>query len=51
MDSKRNEEMETEREMQEDVVIVGTGAAGLFAALNLPRDRKILIITKKDAER
>ena len=48
--SKRNEEMETEREMQEDVVIVGTGAAGLFAALNLPRDRKILIITKKDAE-
>ena len=46
MDSKRNEEMETEREMQEDVVIVGTGAAGLFAALNLPRDRKILIITK-----
>ena len=50
MDSKRNEEMETEREMQADVVIVGTGAAGLFAALNLPRDRKILIITKKDAE-
>ena len=50
MDSKRNEEMETEREMQEDVVIVGTGAAGLFAALNLPRDRQILIITKKDAE-
>ena len=50
MDSKRNEEMEIEREMQEDVVIVGTGAAGLFAALNLPRDRKILIITKKDAE-
>ena len=31
-------------------MIVGTGAAGLFAALNLPRDRKILIITKKDAE-
>lgn len=50
MDSKRNEEMKTEREMQADVVIVGTGAAGLFAALNLPRDRQILIITKKDAE-
>lgn len=47
---KRNEDMEPEKEMQADVVIVGTGAAGLFAALNLPRDRKILIITKKDAE-
>ena len=33
-----------------DVVIVGTGAAGLFAALSLPRDKKIIIITKKDAE-
>ena len=47
---KQNEDMETEKEMQADVVIVGTGAAGLFAALNLPRDRKVLIITKKDAE-
>lgn len=33
-----------------DVVIVGTGAAGLFAALSLPRDKEIIIITKKDAE-
>lgn len=33
-----------------DVIIVGTGAAGLFAALSLPRDRKIIMITKKDAE-
>lgn len=47
---KQNEDMEPEKEMQADVVIVGTGAAGLFAALNLPRDRKVLIITKKDAE-
>ena len=46
--SKRNEE--PEKEMRADVVIVGTGAAGLFAALNLPGDRKVLIITKKDAE-
>lgn len=33
-----------------DVIIVGTGAAGLFAALSLPRDKEIIIITKKDAE-
>lgn len=36
--------------MKADVVIVGTGAAGLFAALNLSRDRKIIMITKADAE-
>lgn len=29
-----------------DVIIVGTGVAGLFAALHLPRDKKILIICK-----
>ncbi|MCF0131381.1 MAG: L-aspartate oxidase [Pseudobutyrivibrio sp.] len=29
-----------------DVVIVGTGAAGLFCALSLPRDKKILCISK-----
>ena len=29
-----------------DVIIVGTGAAGLFAALSLPRDLSILMITK-----
>lgn len=32
-----------------DIVIVGSGAAGLFCALQLPADRNILIITKKDA--
>lgn len=31
-----------------DAVIVGTGAAGLFCALNLPEDKKILMITKSD---
>lgn len=36
--------------MKADVVIVGTGAAGLFATLNLSRDRKIIMITKADAE-
>ncbi len=30
-----------------DVVIVGTGVAGLFAALHLPSDKKILIISKE----
>lgn len=29
-----------------DVLIVGTGVAGLFCALNLPSDKKILMITK-----
>ena len=33
-----------------DVVIVGTGVAGLFCALNLPRDRRIIMITKSDLE-
>ena len=29
-----------------DVVIVGTGVAGLFSALNLPDDKEISMITK-----
>lgn len=33
-----------------DVVIVGTGVAGLFSALNLPENKKILMITKSDTE-
>ncbi len=33
-----------------DVIIVGTGAAGLFCALNLPSDKKTLVLTKKTAE-
>ncbi|MCM1244410.1 MAG: L-aspartate oxidase [Roseburia sp.] len=33
-----------------DILIVGSGAAGLFCALNLPRDKKIVIITKDDME-
>ena len=31
---------------QYEVIIVGTGAAGLYAALSLPRNKKILMITK-----
>lgn len=33
-----------------DVVIVGTGVAGLFSALNLSSDKKIVMITKADVE-
>ncbi|MCR5273688.1 MAG: L-aspartate oxidase [Lachnospiraceae bacterium] len=33
-------------EKRYDVIIVGTGAAGLFCALRLPRDKKILCISK-----
>ena len=33
-----------------DVVIVGTGVAGLYGALSLPKDLKILMITKDVAE-
>ena len=36
--------------IETDVVIVGTGVAGLFCALSLPRDKKIYIITKSDLE-
>ncbi|MDY3991215.1 MAG: L-aspartate oxidase [Lachnospiraceae bacterium] len=31
-----------------DVIIVGAGVAGCFAALHLPPDRRILMITKED---
>ena len=33
-----------------DTVIVGTGVAGLFAALSLPRNLNIVMITKADLE-
>lgn len=34
-----------------DILIVGTGAAGLYAALQLPKDMRILMITKDDVDR
>ena len=37
-------------DMYADTVIVGTGVSGLFSALNLPRDSKIIMITKSDVE-
>ena len=36
--------------MEADVVIVGTGVGGLFSALSLSRDQKIIMITKSDLE-
>ncbi len=33
-----------------DVIIVGTGVAGLFCALNLPESMKVLMITKRGLE-
>ena len=33
-----------------DVVIVGTGAAGLYCALNLPARYRILLLTKQKAD-
>ncbi len=37
-------------EIHTDVVIVGCGVAGMYCALKLPRDLKIVMITKSDAE-
>ncbi len=31
-----------------DIIIAGSGCSGLYAAYRLPRDKKILIITKRD---
>ena len=31
-----------------DVIIAGTGAGGLYSAINLPSDLKILLITKRE---
>ena len=31
--------------MKADVVIIGCGVGGLYAALNLPQDKKIVIVT------
>ena len=36
--------------MKTDIIIAGSGCSGLYAALNLPRDKKILLITKRALE-
>lgn len=42
--------MEIIMNRQTDVVIVGTGAAGLFCALKLPAQYKVLMITKDEVD-
>ena len=42
--------MEIIMNRQTDVVIVGTGAAGLFCALKLPTQYKVLMITKDEVD-
>ena len=37
-------------EKETDVIIAGTGAAGLFCALQLPESKKVTVITKDEAE-
>ncbi len=34
--------------MKYDVIIIGCGVAGLYAALNLPKDKKVLLINKRE---
>ncbi len=36
--------------MKTDILIIGSGCAGLYCALQLPKDKKITIITKADVE-
>lgn len=36
--------------IQTDILIVGTGASGLFAALHVPEDIQVLMITKDEVE-
>lgn len=36
--------------MKTDIVIVGSGAAGLYCALHIPRDKNIVIVTKDVAQ-
>lgn len=36
--------------METDILIAGTGCAGLYCALHLPREKNILVVTKAEAE-
>ena len=39
-----------EKHLEYDVVIVGVGVSGLYAALNLPEEKKVLMICKEDMD-
>ena len=45
-----NNLMKNKEYIKTDVVIVGSGVAGLFAALCLPKDKEVLIITKENTD-
>ncbi len=34
--------------MKYDVIIIGAGVAGLYASMNIPKDKKVLIINKRE---
>lgn len=36
--------------MKTDILVAGCGCSGLYLALNLPKDKEVLIVTKSDAE-
>lgn len=36
--------------MKTDILIVGSGCAGLYCAINLPKDKKVTVITKADTK-
>lgn len=43
-------ELKNAKNIKTDILIVGSGAAGLYCALKLPKEKQIVIITKEDAE-
>lgn len=43
-------ELKNAKNRKTDILIVGSGAAGLYCALKLPKEKQIVIITKEDAE-
>ena len=48
MDAAKPQYRKVWRIMKTEVLIVGSGCSGLYCALQLPRDKQIIIITKAD---
>ena len=40
-----------QNKMNTDIIIVGCGVAGLYCALNIPQDKKIIIVSKNEASK